>query len=52
VKISTYTVCRWCGRKPVGKNHLEDLDIYEKIILKCIVKKRDWRERTIFIISG
>jgi hypothetical protein len=28
------------GRKPVGKNHLEDLDVYGKIILKCIVKKR------------
>jgi hypothetical protein len=39
-------------RKPEGKNHLEDLGIDGKVILKCILKKQDVRMGTKFIFLG
>jgi len=41
----------WVGRTE-GKDHLEDLDINWRIILKWIFKKWDWRHGLDLSVSG
>jgi len=33
-------VYKFCGKKPEGKNHLEDLDMEGRTILEWILKER------------